>query len=152
MILDAYSSCPHHARFQCFMKGFALMGQYQSFHIQKFMRLPEKVGEKLDQAVPLRLVNRGAQASGRLSAKPPRKDQTLTYWSTLKTYLDTLESVLEELKPIAEKVARQNTVIVMVCNHGQVRLLQCGCVKRLSFAARYADDQYLTHIFLPLHQ
>lgn len=61
------------------------MGQYQSFHIQKFMRLPSKTGEKLDPAAPLRLVNRGAQATGRLSAKPATKDQTLTYWNTLKT-------------------------------------------------------------------
>ena len=72
------------------------------------MRLPEKTGEKLDSKVPLRLVNRGAQASGRLSARPPKKEQTLEYWSTLKTYLSTLESVLEELKPIAQKVARQS--------------------------------------------
>lgn len=102
---------------------FALMGQYQSFHIQKFMRLPTKDGEKLRSDVPLRLVNRGAQASGRLSARPPRKDQTLEYWKTLKTYLDTLPSVLEELEPIAKSVARQNTVVVMVCNHGQSELL-----------------------------
>lgn len=100
------------------------MGQYQSFHIQKFMRLPEEVGKKLDSSIPLRLVNRGAQASGRLSAKPPRKDQTMEYWNTLKTYLATLDSVLEELKPIAQKVARQNTVIVMTCNHGQVRTVR----------------------------
>jgi len=90
------------------------MGQYQSFHIQKFMRLPEQVGEKLDSNAPLRLVNRGAQASGRLSAKPPRLEQTKEYWETLKVYLDTLPSVLEELKPLAEKVARENTIIVMV--------------------------------------
>jgi hypothetical protein len=128
------------------------MGQYQSFHIQKvcfwfscrtlllweaklsypkeftlvqlqFMRLPTTEGEKLDHGAPLRLVNRGAQASGRLSVRPPKKEQTLEYWSTLKTYLDTLETVLVELKPIVEKVAKQNTVIVMVCNHGQSELL-----------------------------
>ncbi|CAB9514754.1 Nucleotide-diphospho-sugar transferase [Seminavis robusta] len=101
----------------------AMVGQYQSFHIQKFMRLPPTEGEKLDSSAPLRLLNRGAQASGRLSAKPPTKVQTLQYWNTLKVYLDTLESVLNELKPIAERVAKQNTIIVMVCNHGQSELL-----------------------------
>ena len=74
------------------------------------MRLPAEDGEKLDSDAPLRLVNRGAQPSGRLSAHPPSKAQTLDYWKTLQTYFDTLPSVLEELQPIAEKVARQNTI------------------------------------------
>lgn len=100
---------------------FAIMGQFRSYHIQKFLRLPEKDGEKLDPSAPLRLVNRGAQTSGRLSAKPPTKQETEEYWKSLSTYLQTLDRVLEELKPLAEKVAKDNTVVVMVCNHGQVR-------------------------------
>jgi len=126
---------------------FAMMGQYQSFHIQKFMRLPEQAGQRLDPKAPLRLVNRGAQPTGRLSAKPPKKEQTLTYWNTLKTYLDTLESVLAELQPLAEKVARQNTVIVMVCNHGQSELLMnfvCSARSRnldLSAILVFATDE-----------
>jgi hypothetical protein len=37
----------------------AIMGQYEAFHIQKFMRLPPTGA--VDSKVPLRLVNRGAQ-------------------------------------------------------------------------------------------
>jgi len=102
---------------------FAMMGQFRSYHIQKFLRLPEESGAKLDPHAPLRLVNRGAQASGRLSAKPPTKEQTETYWKSLTTYLQTLDSVLDRLKPLAEKVAKDNTIIVMVCNYGQSELL-----------------------------
>ena len=88
---------------------FAIMGQFRSYHIQKFLRLPEKAGEKLDHSAPLRLVNRGAQTSGRLSAKPPTKQETEEYWVSLTKYLQTLDHVLEELKPLAEKVAKDNT-------------------------------------------
>lgn len=130
---------------------FAVMGQFRSYHIQKFMRLPEKAGERLDPSAPLRLVNRGAQTSGRLSAKAPTKEETAEYWVSLTKYLQTLDHVLEELKPLAEKVAKENTgkrcrtgtammacptevglshemafnflVIVMVCNLGQSELL-----------------------------
>ncbi len=100
----------------------ALFGQYEAFHIQKFMRLPEE-GGKLDASAPLRLVNRGAQASGRKSTKPPSKEDTIKYWEILRQYLDSLDSVLAQLKPIAEKVAVNNSIVVLVCNLGQSELL-----------------------------
>jgi hypothetical protein len=100
----------------------AIMGQYEAFHIQKFMRLPEKGA--LDSTVPLRLVNRGAQASGRKSTKPPDPADTLKYWEILRRYLSTFEQVVEkQLAPIAKRVATSNTIIVMVCNFGQSELL-----------------------------
>lgn len=104
----------------------AIMGQYPSFHVQKWMRLPnEPNGEygKLDSSVPLQIVNRGAQNSGRKSFKVPTPTETRRYWKTLKTYLETLPDVLQELRPIAAKVAKQNTVVVSVVNHGQSELL-----------------------------
>ena len=102
----------------------AVMGQYESFHIQKFMRLPNNgKAEKLDKNAPLRLVNRGAQDSGRLSTKPPKTSESLEFWKTLQKYLETLPGMLERLRPIAEKIARDNTIIVMTCNHGQSELL-----------------------------
>jgi hypothetical protein len=100
----------------------ALFGQYEAFHIQKYMRLPVPDG-KLNHSAPLRLVNRGAQASGRKSTKPPTKEVTLEYWEILETYLHSLESVLRELEPIAAKVAVNNTIVVLVCNFGQSALL-----------------------------
>jgi hypothetical protein len=99
----------------------AVMGQYEAFHIQKYMRLPES-GPVTSEA-PLKLVNRGAQDSGRKSTKPPTRAQTVEYWKVLQTYLATLPDVLESLKLVAEKVAKDNTIIVLVCNHGQSELL-----------------------------
>lgn len=106
------------ARKQC----VAIMGQYEAFHVQKYMRLPiEKA--KMNSSVPLRLVNRGAQSSGRISTKPPSLNQTVAYWDNLKRYLGSLDQVLEELKPVAQSVAVNNTIIVLVCNLGQSQLL-----------------------------
>lgn len=105
-------------RAQC----LAIMGQYEAFHIQKFMRLPA-VGE-LNRKDPLTLVNRGAQKNGRKSTKPPLKSHTLQYWKTLAPYLENLPNVLEKLEPVARKVAgSSNTVVVMMCNFGQAELL-----------------------------
>ena len=106
-------------RAQC----IAVMGQYEAYHIQKFARLDE-YGSPLNRTLPLRYVNRGAQASGRKSTKPPRKEMTLSYWATLSQYLAQLPKKLESLANVAKQAAgRRNTVIVMVCNHGQSELL-----------------------------
>ena len=99
----------------------ALMGQYESFHIQKFMRLPpDGASEKrLDMKYPLRLVNRGAQTNGRKSQKIPTSEQTQQHWEFLVQYIQLLDRVLGNLRPVAEKVASHNdnnAVIVMVCN------------------------------------
>ena len=124
---------------------FAMMGQYRSFHLQKFMRLPEK--GKLDRSLPLRLVNRGAQANGRKSQKVPTKEQTLSYWKSLTTYLQSWDATVEELNHIAEKAAKNNTLIVMVCNHGQSELLlnfACSCRARgfdISQVLVFATDE-----------
>ena len=102
----------------------AILGQYESFHIQKFMRLPQEGRGPVDAKLPLRLVNRGAQTSGRKSTAPPTKEQTLKYWTVLSKYLASLPDMLSRLKPTVEKVADDhNTVIVMVCNLGQSELL-----------------------------
>lgn len=99
----------------------AIMNQYESFHLQKFMRLPES--GKLDSHLPLRLVNRGAQANGRKSTKPPTLDDTNNYWGVLKTYLEHFDSVTAKVQAVARNVAIQNTVVVLVCNQGQSELL-----------------------------
>jgi len=107
----------------------AIMGQYESFHLQKFMRMAE--GEKqsqrvLDMKLPLRLVNRNMMITGEKSITAPQKEHTKAYQKILSPYLDSLESVLNELKPIAKSVASNNahnTIIVMVCNFGHSEML-----------------------------
>ena len=106
-------------RAQC----WALMGQYEAFHIQKYMRLPIEKG-LLDRKHPLRSVNRGASHLGRKSTDPPTTNQTLEFWKLLSPYLTNLPQALERLDPVAKQVAgKSNTVVVMVCNFGQAELL-----------------------------
>ena len=117
--LNIVLSEPKSNRAQC----IAVMGQYESFHIQKFMRLDAKVKSPVNRNLPLRLVNRGSQANGRLSTPPPPKTISMKYWDILQKYLSRFPSKLDLLRPIAKKVAKNNAVIVLVCNHGQSELL-----------------------------
>ena len=110
---------PKSNRAQC----IAVMGQYESFHIQKFMRLDDKKKAPVNRELPLRIVNRGSQANGRLSTPPPPKDISMKYWDILQKYLLRFPSKLELLRPVAHKVAKNNAVVVLVCNHGQSELL-----------------------------
>ena len=100
----------------------ALVPQYESFHIQKWMRVDGR-GGKLDAAEPLRYVSRGYQANGREKFRPPEPKHTKRFWDMLAPYIESIEKVLERLKPLLENVAKNNTVIIMVCNNGQSELL-----------------------------
>lgn len=112
----------------------ALVGQYESFHVQKFMRASPKPdpsarsGEKfiIDRSYPLRMVNRGMKTDGGRSVQLPTHKDLKANWKSLAAYLLTLEDNLEAVKPLAESVAKHNkhsTVIIMVCNFGQSELL-----------------------------
>lgn len=113
----ALTHTQHPPRRQC----TAFMGNYESLHLYKFMRLPDH--GPLDPHLPLRSVARGAQLNGRNSHKPPAIDKSQAYWKILTTYLRNLETSLSELAPIAQRTAVNNTLVVMVCNLGQSELL-----------------------------
>ena len=100
----------------------AIVPQYESFHLQKWMRVPSK-GEG-NPSLPLRLVSRGHQWNGISNFDPPVLErQTQRFWRLLRTFLDSFEGMKEELKPIVKKIAVKNTIIVMTCNLGQSELL-----------------------------
>ena len=105
----------------------AVMGQYESWHLQKFMRLPIRTNvtttKSLDSRLPLRYVNRGAQPSGRVGNIVPTMETTRVYWEILSKYLESFDKNLEALAPIVKPMAKQNTIVVMVCNFGQSELL-----------------------------
>ena len=51
----------------------------------------------------------------------------------LKKFLQNVDSVLEDLRPILDKVARDNSVVIMTCNMGQAALLMnfaCSAKRR----------------------
>ena len=115
----------------------ALMGQYESYHLHRFMRVDktEKRGA-VDPSLPLVQVSRGYQQNGRKSHKVPTVENSETHWDNLVAYLQSLrgkDNFLEAtLDPILKKVASHNdhnTVVVMVCNFGQSELLwNCACI------------------------
>ena len=148
----------------------AMMGQYESFHVQKLVRLPngegeEKEGEGRQPRPPLKYVGRGAQATGRQQAKPPKVQMSLDYWNgALIGYLRNLDTALQSLKPVAAKAAQgrnstSNAIVVLVCNFGQSELLLnflCSAGRRnldLSSVVVFAADAEtydLVRAFSPL--
>jgi hypothetical protein len=108
----------HGRRNQCIV----IVPQYESYHIQKWMRVNDN--GKLDSTNELQMVSRGHTDKGRDNFEPPDLDEfTRKHWTMLSRYFDTVDDVLSELKPILQKIAKRNTVIVMVCNFGQSELL-----------------------------
>jgi Nucleotide-diphospho-sugar transferase len=107
----------------------AIIPQYESYHIQKWMRIdsPDSDNGKdmvLNSAAPLSLVSRNHQATGlKGQFRPPAVNYTRTAWNMLETYFNSIDDVLADLKPILARIALDNTVIVLVCNFGHSELL-----------------------------
>lgn len=99
---------------------WAIVPQYESYHIQKWMRLPPTLR---NNSTDLRLVSRGQVSNGMDRFRPPYPSETRSHWKWLQTYLSHLDEVLDELRPILEQIAVDNTVVVLVCNFGQSELL-----------------------------
>ncbi|OEU20300.1 hypothetical protein FRACYDRAFT_182077 [Fragilariopsis cylindrus CCMP1102] len=127
----------------------AIMGQYESYHVHRFMRMPmPSKPQPINSSYPLRYVPRGMQQNGRITHKVPSNKYQTMYWNDLMNYKSSLVlsskedgstdnnlSVMEELDPILRTVAatdgsnesnknnNNNTVIILVCNFGQSELL-----------------------------
>jgi len=115
----------------------AIVPQYESFHIQKWMRVGPKGA--MDSTKELRMVSRGYQANGREQFRPPETKHTRKLWTMLGPYLQHIDEVMDKLRPLADGCAKSGrkdqppTVIVMVCNMGQSMLLMnfaCAAMAR----------------------
>jgi hypothetical protein len=137
----------HGTRKQC----LALVPQYESFHLQNWMRLSKRTGE-LDASADFALVSRGHKSNGRNEFDPPDLTESRKHWKMLQQYFDSVDDVLAELKPILTKIAKRNTVIVMVVNFGQSELLinfVCAAKSRqldLSNVIVFTTDQEATDL------
>jgi hypothetical protein len=101
----------------------ALVPQYESFHIQKWLRVNGH-GGPLDPKEPLIYVSRGYQDNGREKFRPPEPRHTRNFWNLLGPYLRSIDGVLRKLRPYVERVATHDKrLVVMVCNMGQSELL-----------------------------
>ena len=100
----------------------AIVPNYESFHLQHWMRVDER-GRSSEDA-PLRLVGRGLKGgNGRNEFTPTSQGNAKKAAEMLRQYFNSLDDVLSELNAILGKIAIDNTVIVMVCNFGQSELL-----------------------------
>jgi len=99
----------------------AVIEGVESFHIQNWMRM--STTDVYDKSYPLRHVGRGMQANGVNTFIPPKTNHIEQNWKLLRNYLGTVDDVLTRLRPIAKRIARNNTIVVMVCNLGQSSLL-----------------------------
>jgi hypothetical protein len=102
---------------------FALIGgQYQSYHIQRWIRREDKAYSKLKKDEPLRLSSRGHTGAGREEFPAPALHQAAAHQELLKIYLNEVEGIKSRLTAVLGKMSAKE-VVVMTCNHGQSELL-----------------------------
>ena len=115
-----------------------LVGQYESYHINRWIRLPEFVRQnkghrQLNRTLPLRHTGRVATQKGVDEFDLPvlwddygkgKKGFLLQHLEALQTFLDNVDEVLTELKELLRRrgVVRDNAVVVMTVNAGQREL------------------------------
>jgi hypothetical protein len=125
----------------------AIVPQWESYHVHKFMRLSRNGKSPLDAKLPLRYVSRSHNTKGEY-ASSPNAAQTKASHDVLVEYLQNLEGTLGKLKPIAKSVAgKGKTIVVLVCNLGQAELFHnfvCGARAKgldLSKLLMFATDK-----------
>jgi len=112
----------------------AIIPQWESYYLHKFMRIPPK-GERAGQSdtkYPLRYVSRATKENRGVSLpeSPDLNKETYPFYAELKNYLENLPRLLKDLDKILQPFQngllaggkRKQTVLVQVCNYGQVEL------------------------------
>eukprot|EP00804_Cyclotella_cryptica_P000987 CCRYP_012341-RC/>CCRYP_012341-RC protein AED:0.07 eAED:0.07 QI:286/1/1/1/0.83/0.85/7/369/700 len=99
-------------------------GQYQGYHVQRWMRV---VGEgekgKSDPKAPLHHVSRTTVSGGYDELNMPKQSHLDLHREILAIYLENLKDMQNELKSTLQRIAVDNTVVVMTVNKGQIELL-----------------------------
>jgi len=105
----------------------AIIGNFESYHIQRWMRVDTIKSTPIKADLPLTHVSRGYASRGKANFYAPPFDGKLSpvkrHWKMLRTFLQNVDSVLDDLTPILKKVARNNAVVILTCNMGQSALL-----------------------------
>ena len=133
---------------------FAFVPQWESYHVHKFMRLPQNVDSMAkngrnapqmnDLQNPLRYVSRSYDDRGRHASVPVTSRHTNPSFEVLVEYIQNLDRVLTELRVFLKDVIQKannnssnnnvsttrsnsrskNTIVVLVCNKGQAPLFR----------------------------
>eukprot|EP00581_Thalassiosira_minuscula_P007713 CAMPEP_0183709788 /NCGR_PEP_ID=MMETSP0737-20130205/5760_1 /TAXON_ID=385413 /ORGANISM="Thalassiosira miniscula, Strain CCMP1093" /LENGTH=569 /DNA_ID=CAMNT_0025937981 /DNA_START=346 /DNA_END=2051 /DNA_ORIENTATION=- len=105
----------------------AIIGNFESYHIQRWMKVDTVKSTSVRDELPMAMVSRGYASRGKANFYGPPSDGRFSpvrrHWNALRTFLQNVDSVLEDLKPILERVAVNNAVVILTCNHGQSELL-----------------------------
>ena len=101
----------------------AIMGKYESYHVQRWLRVDPDKGGKVDHKFDLTPVSRGLAPKGRSNFLVPRDRDLERHWDFLRTYFNNLDSVLNDIKQITDRIQKDNTIVVLTCNFGQSELL-----------------------------
>jgi hypothetical protein len=136
----------------------AIVPQWESFTVHKFMRVNTDPRKPVDLKVPLRYVSRSHAEKGRAQGVPSLTYHTLPSYSVMAEYLQNLHRVMDDLKPFLKgivagasptpKFKRTRPLVVMVCNKGQSALFRnfvCNARARgldLSRVVMFATDEY----------
>lgn len=141
----------------------AVVPQWESYHVHKFMRIPKNSnGKEASVEYPLRYVSRSMQDNGKVASVPDWPRHTRASFDALVDYIKSLDSVKEALRPIVKeavdnhisatdtsKVMKKSKVmVVLVCNKGQSHLFHnfvCNARAKgldLSRIIMFATDQY----------
>jgi Nucleotide-diphospho-sugar transferase len=111
-----------HSRRQC----IAIMGQSESFHIQRFMRLPAT--GRLNASVPLRQVGRMMDENGDNFGYVPQPQDLVSHGERIRDFLGNMNSVLDALRPLAARAAgNKDVIVIMFANFGQSELIINFC-------------------------
>lgn len=115
----------------------AIVGNFESYHVQRWMKVDTVKSTKVQADLPLAPVSRGYASRGKANFYSPPSDGKFSpvkrHWEMLTTFLQNVDSILDDLRPILKKVARNNAVVIMTCNHGQSALLMnfaCSAQRR----------------------
>jgi len=141
----------------------AIVPQWESFHVHKFMRLPK---DGLNKAVsveyPLRYHGRTMQENGKTSKVPMWERNIKPSYDAFVEYVQHLDTSLAQLKPLLQgamdkhksaedtsKIMKEsNVMVVMVCNKGQAHLFHnfvCNARAKgldLTRVIMFATDEY----------
>ena len=133
---------------------WALVPQFGSYHVQKWRRMnPRNVGreeQKLNDQEPLRLAPRNMNVKGIERYPIPQPRHTKTADELYMRYFSSFEHVDRDLKDVVHssvKPFQNSTIVVMVCNEGQMDLLlnfACSATSRgldLSSILVFAMDE-----------
>ncbi len=103
----------------------AVVGQWPSHYVHKWMRVDPAPNSEPALTTPLRYVSRTNSLTSSYFIDVPARHWVDSFYKFFTEYVTKMDEALERLKPAAEAVVKgkkDKTIIVMVCNHGQSEL------------------------------